>query len=227
MAIAKKPDTTIAVSEPIDFTQLSVRRATRKEVTRVGEILQDGFHDSSFFACVDLHTTHIKAERYIFKRWSRIVNDYSYVVLYKGQVVGHFAITPANDRGLSFWKLMQYGLYQLPFRHGWTIMTRLFDLLEAESGMRQEIVEQLPPAEILDAFTITSEWRGRGIGTHILRDFILKDRPRMVLFAHKQSDADFYERMGFRTVTQRMVPTSYGREWQNTAMEYVAPAKTA
>ncbi|TMW59889.1 hypothetical protein Poli38472_004958 [Pythium oligandrum] len=216
-----------AASASIDFGQLRIRKTARKDVTLVGEILVDGFHDDPFWGCIDLHSKYPKAEKFFFKRWARIVRKTSFVVVYKDEIIGHYYITPPNDPGPTFWKLMQYGLYQLPIRFGWTLTKRTIDLLDTDTAARNLMLDQRPSSEVLDAFVIKSEWRGRGIGTHVLEEFILKDRPRLALFAHKKKVVELYEKVGFRTLDQRMVSTGHGHEYESWGMEYTAPAKTS
>ncbi|TMW59887.1 hypothetical protein Poli38472_004956 [Pythium oligandrum] len=204
---------------PFEPSKLFVRKAAWEDAAEVGEILVGGFHDSPFWDCIDLQTKHPEAEMFFFKQWARIMFGNSFLILYDDQVIGHYSITPENDSGPTFWRLMQYGFYQPPFRYGWEFTTHAMDLVDSSCCTRDHVLSRRPPVVMLDAFAIKQEWRGRGIGKHILKQFILQGHSRMVLLAHEKKAVDLYEKVGFRTLDQRVVRTSYNREYENWVME--------
>ncbi|TMW65569.1 hypothetical protein Poli38472_008211 [Pythium oligandrum] len=211
----------------IDLSKLRVRKTEWQEVSQVGELLVDGFHDSPFWSCIDLHTKYPDAEKFFFERRGQLMFDHSFLITYEDQVIGHYCISPENDTGPAFWKLMWYGLYLLPIRYGWQFTKQTLDLLDSNSDTRDEVLGKRPPAVKLEAFVIKQEWRGRGIGKFLLEHFTLKDCSRMVLMAQEKDVVGLYEKVGFRTLDQRIVRTGYGREYENWIMEYDAAGESA
>eukprot|EP00934_Nitzschia_sp_Nitz4_P008930 Nitzschia sp. Nitz4//scaffold105_size73764//53422//54099//NITZ4_005681-RA/size73764-processed-gene-0.22-mRNA-1//-1//CDS//3329532462//8920//frame0 len=112
-----------------------------------------------------------------------------------------FLWTTSEDSDLGFWEMIKEGLLLIPFKYGFSTMSRLLESMNEFEG--EVKTKQEAKKVVLQRMVVRPDFQGQGLGSKALRAILeeKRDTPVKIEF-HTQAERNvtFYKRLGWEVV---------------------------
>ena len=201
--------------------ELNTVELTRQDFDRAADLLVEAFYDNP--AHVYIYMTSEESDRLKAIRWGfrRNLNlqasiGSSFALVESDKPPGERQIKqmafwhPPNSDSISLMSMVKEGLLTMPFRFGWGTFKRVIEVTEALDAIKDKVIAH-HSVWYLNNMVVAQELRGTRIGTKVLKNqlesVVEPSGFPAILMTQRAANVVFYQRLGFRVVTESTVGT--------------------
>lgn len=182
---------------------LDIVSLKRSQIENASEVLASAFDDDPMFRYLapDVEHSRVNALKWFCKTTLRYSQTYNHIYTTVDELKGIAAWVPPGHSPLSLVKLLQVGLYALPFKLGWRKMGQFLSLFSLIDEFHERDMPR--PHWYLFMLGVSPTYQGQGIGSLLLQP-ILNHADNRGLPCYLETFSDqavrFYQKNGFEVV---------------------------
>ncbi len=179
---------------------LDIVSLNRSQIDQASKILASAFDDDPMFHYITPkdERSRVNAIQWVCKTALNYSQPYSHIYTTTDEMKGIAAWIPPGHFPLSMLKLLQAGLYALPFKMGWGKIGQSMSLLNQMDELHERDIPQ--PHWYLFMLGVAPAYQGQGIGRTLLQPILNQaDREGLPCYLETSTEGAicFYKKNGF------------------------------
>ncbi|KAJ3054721.1 hypothetical protein HDU99_007712, partial [Rhizoclosmatium hyalinum] len=198
----------------------------QEALDQIHSLLAQEFTDSDIYKTLYFSTTHRHQVIPWFLSKRLLLNIHNLYIAVDNtlfetgtlRVLGHASVSPPGAKGMNMpglWQLLTTGFLLFPVYFGAQSFQRFFDLTKAWDPLMEDATRGKGVYGAVELVVVREDQRGKGVGTELVKeavDLAWKGNGEgvLVLTTQEERNVRFYERAGFKVVSEGVVTIPKG-----------------